>query len=131
MRPDYKPSNDGGDYAVDGHVGHVFTINGKNEKESDIYTNDASNASNTSNSTYEREEELHKEKTENELFSCESLVVAGGATVPLDLRDEIRSLEEKHTPHLRMEMLEDIREWTMADVLDHRDRLILSQKKEE
>jgi len=59
------------------------------------------------------------------------LVVAGGATVPLDLRDEIRSLEEKHTPHLRMEMLEDIREWTMADVLDHRDRLILSQKKEE
>ena len=131
MRPDYKPSNDGGYYAVDGHVGHVFTINGKNEKESDIYTNDASNASNASNSTYEREEELHKEKTENELFSCESLVVAGGATVPLDLRDEIRSLEEKHTPHLRMEMLEDIREWTMADVLDHRDRLILSQKKEE
>ena len=30
-----------------------------------------------------------------------------------------------------MEMIEDIRDWTMDDVLDHRDRLILSQKKEE
>ena len=51
------------------------------------------------------------------------MVVAGGATIPLDLRDEIRSLEEKHTPHLRMEMLEDIKDWTIDDVLDHRDRL--------
>ena len=51
------------------------------------------------------------------------MVVAGGATVPLEMRDEIRSLEEKHTSHLRMETLEDIREWTMADVLNHRDRL--------
>ena len=123
IRPDYKPSNDGGYYDGNGHVGHVSTINDKNEKESDIHANDASNASNASNSTEEKKEELHKEKAESELFSRESLIIVGGTVVPLDLRNRIRSLEEKYTPHLRMEMLEDIRDWTIDDVLDHKKRL--------
>jgi hypothetical protein len=58
------------------------------------------------------------------------LEIANETIVPLGLRDKIRSLEEKYTPHLCMEMLEDIREWTMADVLAKKERLEAYEEKE-
>ena len=130
MRPDYKPSNDGGVTLLMDTL-DMFLLLMVKMKRKVIFIQMMRPMRLMRPILLMKKRRITQRKGSKRAFSCESLVVAGGATVPLDLRDEIRSLEEKHTPHLRMEMLEDIRDWTMDDVLDHRDRLILSQKKEE